>query len=192
MKEARDEHDFYPTHPIATKALLTLEPFDGLIWEPTAGQGHAVKAIHDFGLEVIGTDLVEYEDRLDFVLSGVDFTTERSLAVARGMQCKNIICLPPFKKHLFDPMFENMLQFCSESGGKLALFYLTTLFHADKRIKLMKKYGYPSRVYTFAPRVPMAEGVNTGAQDYSWYVWSHVPSNEFSSRIEGINYHDFE
>jgi hypothetical protein len=30
--------NFYPTPPEATRALLSVETFDGLIWEPACGQ----------------------------------------------------------------------------------------------------------------------------------------------------------
>jgi len=35
--ENREKHDFYPTPPEATNALLDRETFDGPIWEPACG-----------------------------------------------------------------------------------------------------------------------------------------------------------
>ena len=38
-------HNFYPTPPEATRALLSVETFDGPIWEPACGQGHIAKVL---------------------------------------------------------------------------------------------------------------------------------------------------
>lgn len=35
----RAAYEFYPTPPEATRALLSVESFDGAIWEPACGDG---------------------------------------------------------------------------------------------------------------------------------------------------------
>ncbi|MGL1659540.1 hypothetical protein ACSTH1_23845, partial [Vibrio parahaemolyticus] len=45
-----DQHiraNFYPTPPEATRALLSVETFDGSIWEPACGKGHIADVLKD-------------------------------------------------------------------------------------------------------------------------------------------------
>ena len=77
--------DFYATPPEATRALLSVEHFDGSIWEPACGDGAISRPLIAAGHEVVSTDLV---DR-GFGISGVDFMLER------GPRAKHIITNPP-------------------------------------------------------------------------------------------------
>lgn len=43
-------NEFYPTPPEATRALLSVEHFDGDIWEPACGDGRIAKVLEDHGL----------------------------------------------------------------------------------------------------------------------------------------------
>ena len=45
VEEERQQLDFYATHPCAAIALMMVEKFDGLIWEPAAGNGHLAKEL---------------------------------------------------------------------------------------------------------------------------------------------------
>lgn len=38
-KVNREKDDFYPTPPYGTEALLSVEKFNGAIWEPACGTG---------------------------------------------------------------------------------------------------------------------------------------------------------
>ena len=53
----RAAFEFYPTPPEATLALLSVERFEGAIWEPACGQGHISKVIETAGHTVVSTDL---------------------------------------------------------------------------------------------------------------------------------------
>ena len=54
----RETHDFYPTWPAATRALLTVETFDGAIWEPACGDGAMSREMIAAGYDVTSTDLI--------------------------------------------------------------------------------------------------------------------------------------
>ena len=43
--EARAEHDFYATDPVAIEELMKIETFSPKIWEPACGQGHLAKPL---------------------------------------------------------------------------------------------------------------------------------------------------
>ncbi|MDX2159134.1 MAG: hypothetical protein SFW09_21730 [Hyphomicrobiaceae bacterium] len=46
------------TPPEATRALLSVERFDGPIWEPACGLGHISNVLTEAGNEVVSTDLI--------------------------------------------------------------------------------------------------------------------------------------
>ncbi len=78
--------EFYPTPPEAVRALLSVEQFDGSIWEPACGDGAISKVLQAANHEVISTDLV---DR-GFGRGGVNFLkTDKPLG-------KHIITNPPY------------------------------------------------------------------------------------------------
>ena len=51
-------NEFYPTPPEATRALLSVERFEGSIWEPACGEGAIANVLADAGHKVVATDLV--------------------------------------------------------------------------------------------------------------------------------------
>lgn len=44
-KANREKDDFYPTPPAAVRALLSVETFEGAIWEPACGDGAIAGAL---------------------------------------------------------------------------------------------------------------------------------------------------
>jgi hypothetical protein len=87
----RETHDFYPTWPAATRALLSVERFDGAIWEPACGDGAMSKVLEAAGHEVISTDLI---DR-GYGEGGRDFLMEWQ------PRAPNIVTNPPFRWELY-------------------------------------------------------------------------------------------
>ena len=85
----RVPHDFYPTPPEAVRALLSVETFEGSIWEPACGDGAISKVLLAAGYNVVSTDLI---DR-GYGIGGRDFLkSDRPLA-------KHIITNPPYGTH---------------------------------------------------------------------------------------------
>lgn len=85
----RAAFEFYPTPPEATRALLSVESFEGSIWEPACGDGAISKVLEAAGYQVISTDLI---DR-GYGAGGHNFLkSDRPLA-------KNIITNPPYGTH---------------------------------------------------------------------------------------------
>jgi biotin carboxyl carrier protein len=66
--------DFYPTPPEAIRALLSVEQFDGSIWEPACRDGSISRELTAAGYEVVSTDISDH----GFGASGIDFLHERS------------------------------------------------------------------------------------------------------------------
>lgn len=85
----RAAYEFYPTPPEATRALLSVESFEGDIWEPACGDGAISKVLEAAGYQVVSTDLI---DR-GFGAGGQDFLkSPEPLA-------RNIITNPPYGTH---------------------------------------------------------------------------------------------
>jgi hypothetical protein len=82
----KEKDEFYETPSALTRALLSLERFDGDIWEPACGQGAMSNLMAEAGHKVICTDLV---DR-GVGETGIDFLTEHRL------RAPNVVTNPPF------------------------------------------------------------------------------------------------
>lgn len=65
----RDVDDFYPTPAPMTQALLSVEKFEGEIWEPACGDGAISRELEVAGYKVTSTDLIDRK----FGISGRDF-----------------------------------------------------------------------------------------------------------------------
>jgi hypothetical protein len=70
-------NEFYPTPPEATRALLSVERFDGSIWEPACGEGAIANVLTSAGHKVVATDLVDY----GFAISGIDFNIDAAALI---------------------------------------------------------------------------------------------------------------
>lgn len=161
--EEREKDDFYATDPIAINLLLDVEEFEGVIWEPAAGQFHMVNRLRELGKEVVATDLV---DR-GFDVGGVDFLKEEN---SRG---QHIITNPPNKLGL--EFIKKGCELLKNDGDKLALFLPVRYLSGQKRGKLYETYQ-PSRVWICRKRVVCAKNaefakIKSTAIDYMWIVW---------------------
>lgn len=88
----RIPNEFYPTPPEAVRALLSVETFDGPIWEPACGEGAIAKVLAASGHEVVSTDRYAY----GFGQSGIDFLAEEN------PRAKHILTNPPYGHGLAD------------------------------------------------------------------------------------------
>lgn len=170
----RETHDFYPTHPGATRALLAVERFAGGIWEPACGDGAMSRVLANAGHQVVSTDLV---DR-GFGEGGRDFLMEW------GGLAPNIVTNPPFR--WAREFVERALMLTAPSPfsaaepvtHKVALFLRLAFLEGIERMRLFA--GTPlARVWVFSRRVPMVRGKAHGDGDgngviaFAWFVWEH-------------------
>ena len=161
-------NEFYPTSPEATRALLSVESFDGDIWEPACGDGRIAKVLTDHGHAVVSTDLNEY----GFGEAGVDFLREREA------RAKHIVTNPPYGYGLADRFIRRALTLTQWTGGKVAmLLNMSSLCHRQRtdwwreippaRLYAIDdivcwpedRYGPPPRYFT--------------KHRYVWAVWTH-------------------
>ncbi len=164
---ARETHDFYPTHPGATKALLSVERFHGAIWEPACGDGAMSRVLEDAGHDVVSTDLI---DR-GYGEGGRDFLMEWA------PRAPNIVTNPPFRWAI---EFANraLTLTAARGGGKVALFLRLAFLEGLERQRWYATVPL-ARVWVMSRRVPMARGKTHEAKDghgviaFAWFVFEH-------------------
>ncbi len=162
----REEHDFYPTHPGATRALLKVEKFDGAIWEPSCGEGDMSRVLEAGGYDVISTDLIDRgygEGNRDFLMEWQPLAP-------------NIVTNPPFRWAI--EFTDRALQLTT---GKVALFLRLAFLEGVERGKWFPNTPL-ARVWIMSRRVPMQrgklqeEGDGHGVIAFAWFVWEHSHS----------------
>ncbi|KQM65804.1 hypothetical protein ASE75_06125 [Sphingomonas sp. Leaf17] len=162
----RETHDFYPTWPAATRALLTVERFDGAIWEPACGDGAMSTVLADAGYSVISTDLIDRgfgEPDRDFLMEWAP-------------RAPNIVTNPPFRWAM--QFIDRALMLTT---GKVVMFLRLAFLEGVERGAWFP--GTPlARVYVMSRRVPMGRGKIAGEAEghgviaFAWFVWDHAHS----------------
>lgn len=162
----RPADDFYPTPPEATQALLDVERFDGLVWEPACGDGAISRVLEANGYRVLSTDLIDRgygEGNHDF------FTSPH--------KADHIVTNPPFI--LAEQFVRHAL---TRSTGKVAMLCKLAFLEGAKRKPFFAETPLKS-VYVFSKRVSFYRNGEKG--DYSssmiafaWYVWEHGHEGE--------------
>ena len=159
--------EFYPTPPEATRALLSVEQFDGPIWEPACGDGAISKVLTAAGYQVVSTDLV---DR-GYGKGGYDFLKSTTPLA------KNIITNPPYGTHgLGDAFVRRALIHTRKTGGSVAmLLNLRSLCNPDRSPRFRR--CPPTAIYALDELTcwpegkPVSREARIAKQQYYWAVW---------------------
>ena len=159
--ENRDKDDFYPTPPPGTRALLSVERFQGPIWECACGRGDISRVLASAGYEVVSTDLVNR----GFGVPRVDFLMERHLLAP------NIVTNPPFKHA------EAFVRRGLDLGvRKMAMLMRLAWLEGQEREKLFRSSPL-ARVWVFSRRLEAwCRGEKPiknkgGLIAFAWFVW---------------------
>ena len=160
----RPADDFYPTPAEITQGLLSVEKFDGPIWEPACGDGSMGSVINAAGYEVVATDLV---DR-GYGMAGVDFLFEQQT------RAPNIVTNPPYK--LAEEFIVHAVKLASR---KVAIFGRLGLLEGQARRAIWDTTPF-ARVWVFSRRIAFtkageqpygSKGGKGGMIASAWYVW---------------------
>jgi len=148
------DHDFYPTPPIATIAILKHESFIGGVWEPACGDGAMSEVLISHGYDVLSSDLI---DR-GYGKPGVNF-------LRSSMISDNIMTNPPFKHGN-----KFIHQALTHARNKVVFLMRLNYLASQGRKKFFgPKSPMPfARVYIHSKRIPF--GPST-MMDFAWYVW---------------------
>lgn len=163
VSEGRPVTDFYRTPVEATKSLLSVETFPGIIWEPACGDGAISKVLLEEGYDVVSSDLFHY----GYGVPGVDFLQSSETVT-------HIITNPPFK-HAQD--FVQMA--LNSTTGKVAML-LKLQFLEGKKRKTFFESSPLKTVYVFSNRLKLTrngkddEYKNGGMMAFAWFVWDHA------------------
>lgn len=182
----RIPHEFYPTPPAAVRALLSVERFDGGIWEPACGDGAIAEELLQHGYTVFATDKYDH----GYGLPNRDFLKNAEPPTGSV----NIVTNPPYGRGLADQFIGQALRHIRCSGGKAAmLLNLAGLSHPIRTPRWKKSkpkavyftdsivcwprngYGDPPRYFT--------------KHRYAWVVWD--ARHDGPTTADWLSAHDF-
>lgn len=166
--EKRHPDDFYATQFWVTRGLLSVEKFEGDIWEPACGN---LDMAYVLTSECLGDVWVS------------DITPRRppslkqDFLATKGLygDAPNIVTNPPFR--LFNEFAMHALSLKPE---KLALLAPLSFLHSKARWDGIFSRHPPARVWTFVERPAFVRGGRApedarGVQEYAWAVWEKKP-----------------
>lgn len=169
VPERRAPFEFYPTPPSAIRALLSVERFEGDIWEPACGDGAIGRELVAAGYDVIATDITDW----GYGYPGYDFLTlEKPFA-------RNIVTNPPYGWGMADRFVEKALAFTAETGGRVAmLLNIASLCHPKRHDDFVRQP--PRVIYALDECVcfplgdPARAAPHTNKHRYAWLIWDHA------------------
>jgi hypothetical protein len=179
----RIPHEFYPTPPEAVRALLSIESFDGPIWEPACGEGAIATELTAAGYSVVSTDLYDY----GFGLAGIDFLAQAT------QRARHIVTNPPYGHGLADDFIVKALKLTRQTGGKVAfLLNLASLCHPSHTA--LWKRNPPARIYSIDgvmcwPTQGYGPAPKVSTQRYCWVVWT--PEHQGAPHFGWLSAGDF-
>lgn len=157
----RHEHDYYPTPPEATRALLRVEGPRlhalGLpIWEPCGRGGAIIRELEAEGFTVRGSDIVP---------DSAHDVRELDLLRAETALAPVAITNPPFNiaAQIIVQLLDRL------ELDYLALLLKATYWHADTRAALFERFR-PARIHALTWR-PDFLGQGAPTMDCMWCVW---------------------
>ena len=162
--KGRDLSGFYSTPAWVTEALLKYEKFQGIIREPSCGDGAISKVLEATGYQVKSTDLF---DR-GYGEAGIDYLTDNRTD-------DNVIMNPPYE--LLDHFIYHALQ---RTRRKVAVIVRLGFLGGQERFEKLWSVEPPARILLFCKRPTMAKPkIRNGrphlpkAVDYCWVIWDH-------------------
>lgn len=185
--------NFYPTPPEATRALLSVETFNGLIWEPACGEGHISRELARAGYAVHATDLNDWGTGIpgiDFLADDVMQRVWHDCAPPRPL---NIITNPPYGSGLADAFVRRALAITRQTGGKVAmLLNLASLAHPSRTPRW--KRLPPARIYAIDGVVCWPDPTKRPPRHftehrYAWCIWE--PGHSGPPRFWWLSAGDF-
>lgn len=172
-RNAQEEGDLnaYDTHPVAVRALMSVEALPARIWEPAAGTGNIVRALREEGRYVVASDILPLCEGA----SQVDFLQPLPATFPQP-DVQAIVTNPPF--NLFrSGWVERCLTFCPDVYLLARLQFLEGA--SGWRKQVLEKSGL-RRVYVFRDRLPMMHKrghlesggkASTSRMAFAWFCW---------------------
>lgn len=158
----RAADDWYVEPAAVVNALLDVEPFVGLSWDPACGGGNIPRQFEAREMPCWGSDLVNR----GYGVCGWDFFDCYGTV-------ENIISNPPYG--IIEQFLDHAL---SLATGKVALLARLAFLEGQKRRSLFLNTPL-ARVWVSSRRVSMPPGgsdvpAKGGSIAYAWFVWDHA------------------
>lgn len=158
----RSANDWYVEPPWAVEALLDVEKFDGITYDPACGGGTIPKVFRDRNLQCEGSDLVD---------RGFGFKKADYLDPLMNPHSENIVTNPPFN------LAEQFVLKALQRNNKVAILQRLAWLESAKRRMFFESTPL-ARVWVFARRVSMPPGgtdINQkgGSIPFAWFVWDY-------------------
>lgn len=163
VSKGRPADDFYVTPVRATEALLSVEDFEGMIWEPACGTGAISEVLISHFHDVISSDLLDK----GYGTPNADFLK------SDGIFVENVITNPPFRHAQ-----EFVEQALSCTSGKVAMLLKLAFLEGGKRSAFLKTTPLKN-VWVFSKRLKMSRNGDENAYpgggmiSFAWFVWEH-------------------
>lgn len=156
----------YETPEAATRQVVAVEDLGPRAWEPAVGRGAIARVLEGEGVEVVKTDLHDWQ--CPGALVGRDFLRERDLLAPV------IVTNPPYS----GGMAQRFVQHAIGLGAEKVVMVLRLGFMAgNRRRKTLFTPNRPARVWVLSARPTMWRADDPeakedgGSMDYAWYVW---------------------
>jgi hypothetical protein len=171
----RHPDDYYATPAWTTELILHLVPTEGIILEPSAGEGAIVGCLLAAGFSPALVLAVEMDaDRAaTCAKTGVKTIVGDFLA----QDCPgthSVVMNPPFSKA--QEFIEHAIHVVQPSNGEVFCLLRLNFLEGQRRAAFHRQH--PSDVYVL-PRRPSFTGKGTDATGYGWFVWGPGRGNRW-------------
>lgn len=159
--------DRYYTPAWCIDALLQVESFVGIVYDPCAGAGNIIDALRAADIDALGFDI---EPDGPEVGGPIDFTTHDA-------PMPNAITNPPYGKQgrLAVTFIEKALALTWGSRGKVAMLLRVDFDSANGRRPIFEDHPAFSAKYTLTRRIRWTNLPQTAAgptENHAWFVWN--------------------
>ena len=156
--EARQENDYYATHPIAAELLIHVEQLNN-VWECACGEGHLSRVFDSHGILGKSSDLIDrgYGDVLDFFTCTDKWNGD-------------IVTNPPYK------YAQQFVEHALKLTNRKVCMFLRLQFLEGKKRKYLFQNTPLKCVYVSSSRINCAKNglfdkYTDSATAYAWFVW---------------------
>jgi len=172
----RFSNDWYVDPPAATEALLRVERFSGLSWDPACGVGTIPTVLHKAGLDVFGSDIVDRGYVPAFTPCAPHMPVADFLRTSAPCRIDTIVSNPP--SILAREFVDCALVMASH---KVAMLLPLTFLEGAKRARWLETTPL-ARVHVFSWRISMPPGEllaagkvrpEGGKKAFAWFCWEH-------------------
>jgi hypothetical protein len=175
--EPREQHDFYPTPPEVTRALMAYEGARikglGSVWEPACGDGAMAREIEAYGVPVIASDMIDRGWPGAEIRSFYDFGITMAPA---------IITNPPYCEISARDGRGLWLEHALSLGAQYIAFFLNADWHCAAGLSGLLDRHPISRVYAARWKVDFT-GKGSPPQRNAWFIWDREWQGETALRF---------